>query len=242
MIQKLKPSSEIWPELEQESVVSKIKSLDISGNALKMIPVQVYQLSNVKTLLANGCSIQYTNSLEALTKLTKLGLDHNILEDDKIGPLPESLITLNLSFNHLNNFPAALHCLVNLISLQLSSNRIESLYGIDMLVSLEEVNLDDNLLEELPESICALTKLKKISLLRNRFTKTAVTREGQSIPAGLLENSAVDHIDLMGNVGITRADVMAFKGIDKFLERRQALKEKNFSGGALIETTLFGLD
>lgn len=205
--------------------------------------MEVYQLVHVKSLFLSGCNLQYTNDLRVLTRLTKLKLDHNDLEVDKIGPLPTTLSIVNLSFNHLTGLPAVLNGLVNIITLDLSSNRIESLYGIDSLVALVEVTLDDNLLVELPESICALSKLRHISLARNRFEKCAITRPGeQSIPAGLLENSELDHIDLTGNPGITKADVMSFVGIDKFLARRQALKDKNFSGGALMEITVFGLE
>jgi len=196
----------------------------------------------LKSLFVSGCGVQYVNNLEGLEKLTKLKLDHNDLEQDKVGSLPATLITLNLSFNHFSSLPAVLNSLVNLVSLEMQSNRIESLYGIELLISLEEINLDDNLLCDLPEQICALTKLKKISLARNRFTKVSSQRPGeQSIPAGLLQNSALDHIELAGNA-ITKAEVLKFQGIDKFLERRQALKDKNFSGGALMEVTLFGLD
>lgn len=196
----------------------------------------------LKSLFISGCAVQYVNNLEGLEKLTKLKLDHNDLEQDKLGALPATLITLNLSFNHFSSLPAVLNSLVNLVSLEMQNNRIESLYGIELLVSLEDINLDDNLLCDLPEQICALTKLKKISLARNRFTKVSSTRPGeQSIPAALLQNSALDHIELAGNA-ITKADVLKFDGIDKFLERRQALKDKNFSGGALMEVSLFGLD
>lgn len=178
-----------------------------------------------------------------LNRLVKIKLDHNDLEVDKIGPLPTTLTALNLSFNHLTGIPAVLNGLMNLVTLDLSSNRIESLYGIDALVALVEITLDDNILVELPESICALTKLRRISLARNRIGKHAITRPGQqSIPAGLLENSELDHIDLTANPGISKADVMSFVGIDKFLARRQALNDKNFSGGALMELTLFGLE
>lgn len=229
--------------LPTPALVSKLKTLDLSGNDLKTVPVEVYQLVNIKSLFMSGCNIQYTNDLRVLPRLVKLKLDHNDLEVDKIGPISPTVTMLNLSFNHLTGIPAVLTGLVNLITLDLSSNRIESLYGIDALVALVEVTLDDNRLVELPESICVLVKLRRISLARNRIGKYAVTRPGQqSIPAALLENSELDHIDLSGNPGICRADVMSFAGVDQFLARRQALKDKNFSGGALTDGTLFGLE
>jgi Leucine-rich repeat (LRR) protein len=199
-------------------------------------------LLHLKAFFITGCQIQYTNDLRASVKLTKLKLDHNDLEVDKIGPLPNALMTLDLSFNHLSGLPAVLNGLMNLIFLDLSNNRIESLYGIDGVPALVNLIVDDNLLIELPDSICLLLKLKKLSLARNRMGKQAITRPGQSIPAALLENSELDHIDLSGNVAICKADVMAFVGIDKFLQRRQALSDKNFQGGAMTDGSLFGLD
>lgn len=243
IIQKLKPTSAVWPQLGHETSIAKIRTLDLSGNPLKSIPVEVYGMVNLKSLFISGCSCQYVNSMDTLEHVTKLKLDHNDLESEKVGALPPALVSLNLSYNHFNCLPTALHGLMYLVTLELNNNRIISLDGIELLVSLEEINLDDNLLADLPESICALTKLKKISLARNRFTKLSVHRPGeQSIPAGLLQNSALDHIELAGNTGITKKDIMSFEGIDKFLERRQALKEKNFSGGAMSEVGLLGLD
>lgn len=232
----------MWLELGTPGMVTKLKTLDLSGNSFKTIPIEVYGLINLKSLFLTSCSIQYTNNMCNMVKLTKLKLDHNDLEVDKIGTMPESLNTLDLSFNHLNGLPAILNGLTNLMYLDLSSNRIESLYGIDGLPGLVNLIMDDNLLVELPESICLLVKLKKLSLIRNRFIKNATTRSGQSIPVGLLENTELDNIDLTGNVSISKADVMGFIGIEKFLQRRQALKDKNFQGGALSDTTLFGLD
>jgi len=230
-------------QLGHETIIAKVKTLDLSGNPLKSVPVEVYGMVNLKSLFISGCGCQYVNNLDTLEHTTKLKLDHNDLEAEKIGTLPPPLVSLNLSFNHLRSLPTAFSALIYLVSLELNNNRIESLNGIELLVSLEEANLDDNLLTDLPESICALTKLKKISLARNRFAKHSASRPWeQSIPAGLLQNSALDHIELAGNTDITKADIMSFVGIDKFLERRQALKEKNFSGGALSETGLFGLD
>lgn len=224
-------------------MIAHLKTLDLSGNSLKALPPEVYALVNLKALFMTGCGIHAINDMHSMTRLSKLKLDHNDLEVDRVRRLPPSLTTLDLSYNHLLGLPASLNGLTNLISLDLACNRIESIYGIEGMPNLVSLNLDDNLLLELPESICLLVKLKKISLARNRFTKHSVTRPGeQSIPAGLLENSELDHIDLTGNVGISKADVMAFVGIEKFLARRQALKDKNFQGGALADCSLFGLE
>lgn len=233
----------MWVELSSTGLINRLRTLDLSGNPLKAVPVEVYQLVNLKSLFLTGCNIQYVNNLTSLTSLTKLKLDHNDLEVDKVHEMPISLTTLDLSFNHLSGLPAALNGLLNLIFLNLSHNRIESIYGIDGLPGLNNLVLDDNLLTELPESICVLVKLRKVSLARNRFTKHSPNQPGeQSIPAGLLENSELDHIDLTGNAGLCKADVMAFAGIEHYLKRRQALRDKNFHGGALTDNSLFGLD
>ena len=224
-------------------MLTKLKTLDLSGNSLKSIPIEVYRLSNVKSLFLTGCSLQYTNDLSVMRKVSKLKLDHNDLEGEKIGQLPVALTTLTLAYNHLMGLPAVLNSLVNLTFLDLSFNRIESIYGIDSLINLTDLNLDDNLLMELPESMCVLVKIRKISVKRNKIGRQAVTRPGgQSIPAALFEDTALDHLDLTGNLAICKADVMSFAGIERFLARWQALKDKNFTGGGYVEGNLFGLE
>jgi len=241
--QKLKATSSIWPLLNSEALIPKVKTLDLSGNTLKALPVEVYSLVNLKSLFATRCSLQYTNDMSACVKITTLKLDHNDLEMDKIAPLPPTLHMLNLSSNHLTGIPAVLGGTLMLTKLDVSGNRMESVYGIECLVNLIELVADDNLLVELPHSMCMMVKLRRVSLQRNRIGRNAMTApEQQSIPAAILVNTSIDHLELCGNPGLRKEDVLKFEGIDELLKRRQEVQDKNLAGGGMMDASLFGLD
>lgn len=214
----------------------------MSGNSLKSLPVEVYSMTNLKTLHASRCGLQRISDLTPLDKLTQLYLDKNDLEIDMIMPLPVSLQKLDLSTNHFSALPPVLPGLMNLTELNLAGNRIQILTGIGGLVSLVNLILDDNAICEVPEEAANLVKLRSISLKNNRITKRAASHDGQSIPAAFFSQTNVDTIDLSGNAGLTKADVMAFEGVDKFIERRKKVKDRSFQGGAMTDFKMFGLD
>jgi Leucine-rich repeat (LRR) protein len=197
---------------------------------------------NLKTLHSSRCGLQRLSDLAPLDKLTQLYLDKNDLEIDVIMSMPVTLQKLDLSMNHFSAFPPVLTTLVNLTELNMSGNRIEALVGVGGLVSLINLVLDDNSIYEIPEEAANLVKLRQISLKNNRISKRAVTRDGQSIPASFLIRTSVDTIDLSGNPGLVKADVMGFEGVDAFLDRRKKAKDRAFQGGAMTDYKLFGLD
>ena len=238
---KLTGSSNVWSKLRDDNLHLKI--LDVSGNQLTELPMEIStSMINLKTLHASRCGIQRITGLTALDKLTVLNLDKNDLETDVVMGLPITLLRLNLSSNHLSALPISLRSLLLLTELNLSNNRVQSLVGIGELISLVSLNLNDNLLSELPEETNRLVKLKQISLKDNRISKKAVSHDGQSIPASFLLQTLVDSIDLGGNAGLTKAQVLEFDGIQAFIERRKKSKDKSFQGGAITDFNLFGLD
>jgi Leucine-rich repeat (LRR) protein len=220
----------------------KIKVLNISGNTIKSLPVEVFSLTNLKTMQASRCSLQRIADMTPLDKLQQLDLDQNDLEVDLLGPLPVSLVKLDLATNHFSAVPSSITLLVNLVELNLSFNRIESTFGLGALVQLTDLNLDDNNICELSEDMAALVKLRRISLQNNRIVKNAFSRDGQSIPVEFLVQTAVDTINLTGNKGLRKAEVMNFDGIEAFMERRKKIKDKQFQGGALTDMNLFGIE
>lgn len=219
----------------------KMKTLDISGNAVKGLPVELYSMINLKTLHATRCNIQRVSDLSALDKLNLLDLDKNDLEIDVLGHLPVSLLRLNLSNNHFSGLPPSIINLLNLTELNLSGNRIESIEGIGALSSLIIIILDNNQLMEIPMDASNLTKLRQISLKNNRFKKKSIAGL-QSIPALFFTLTNVDNIDLSGNSELLKADLMGFDGVETFIERRKKTKDKSLQGGAITSLDLFGLD
>eukprot|EP00602_Paraphysomonas_sp_CaronLab_P002407 CAMPEP_0185034884 /NCGR_PEP_ID=MMETSP1103-20130426/25232_1 /TAXON_ID=36769 /ORGANISM="Paraphysomonas bandaiensis, Strain Caron Lab Isolate" /LENGTH=192 /DNA_ID=CAMNT_0027571713 /DNA_START=255 /DNA_END=833 /DNA_ORIENTATION=+ len=189
-----------------------------------------------------SCKLTSLPDLSPLNQLCDLQASNNLLENGGLDLLPVSIIKCDLSHNRFNTFPIELVVLSNLKELTLSHNRITSLEGIGHLVSLTHLYLDHNQLREVPVEVRHLKVLKLISLKYNVIEKDAVSSAGQSIPAELFLETIVDHINLEGNTGLTKADVLKFEGIDAFLERRQKGKDKTLYGGALTDFSLFGID
>ena len=237
----IKASSSVWLKIQEENLHLKIKTLDVSGNQVKSLAVEIYAMVNLKTLHASRCGIQRISDLSSLDKLAVLNLDRNDLEIDVVTRLPTSLLRLNLSFNHFSTVPPAIRPLTAVTDLNLGHNRIENLLGIGDMIGLVNLNLDDNNICELPEEMCQLVRLRQISLKNNRLSKKAVSHDGQSIPASFLLQTMVDNIDLFGNP-LQKAQVLELDGIQAFIERRKKTKDKSFQGGALTEQSIFGLD
>jgi Leucine-rich repeat (LRR) protein len=150
---------------------------------------------------------------------------------------------LNLSFNHFSAVPPAIRPLIAVTELNLGNNRIENVNGIGDLVALVILNLDDNNLCELPEEMSQLVKLRQISLKNNRISTKAASHGGQSIPASFFEKTSIDTIDLGGNpAALQKQQLLQMEGVNAFIERRRKQKDKQFSGGVTMDTSLFGLD
>lgn len=242
---KLQLASPIWMELGTLLTSVDLKSLNISNNVLKTIPIEIYELLSLKTLQVSSCSLQVIQDLSILGNLKQLELDHNDLETTKINGLPNSLKNLNLSYNHIKEIPPSIISLSNLVTLNLNANRIDSTVGLGHLVLLNELLLDDNVIEEISEDISFLSSLKYLSIKRNKLTAKKFNSTGnliQCIPEKLLLNKSLDRIDLEGNAGLTKSMVMNFKGVEEFIQRRRNNRIKNISSGAIVDDSIFGLD
>lgn len=240
--QKLQFKSKFWINFSNPDISNNLKSLDISRNSIERIPNEIARLVGLKVLIVNNCQLTEVIDLTLLIQLNEFQGSQNALENGKIFGFPQSLIRCDLSFNHFFMFPSELSSLSNLKELNLSNNAIELLDGIGMLISLTQLYLDNNRLRELPEEIQNLSQLKLLSVKYNLFTKRAVTRNDQSIPAGLFLSTELNRLELEGNTSITKAEVLDFDGINAFLERRKKVKDKHIQGGALGDLSLFGIE
>lgn len=240
--QELKPSSSVWPRLTHDGLNLKLKNIDISGNILKAIPVELYMMANLKVFHASRCNIQRIADMSGLARLGVIELDQNDLEIDSLKPFPSSVQKVNLAGNHLSAFPPIMRGLNQIVELNLAGNRIETIFGIGTLTGLIVLILDDNLLVEVSTDASQLIKLQKISLKNNRMSKQAISFDGQSIPAAFFTSTAVESMELSGNPSLGKTDILAFEGIESVIERRKRAKDKNFQGGAMTDMSLFGLD
>jgi len=113
------------------SELSKLKSLDLSGNDFSELGVDFYKLSNLQELyLNNEKNINLPKTLRLLGKLPNLKSLH--LENDNLKALPAEIYELqNLEFLYLNQnsfkeIPKGIQGLNHLQYLDLKNNKIES--------------------------------------------------------------------------------------------------------------------
>ncbi len=96
-------------------------------------------------------------------------------------------------------------------------------------------------MQDLPLSIGLLVRLQYLSIKNNQLRATANSREGSSIPGALFISTSIERLDLAGNP-LRQKEIMEFEGIDAFLARRKASKDKVIQGGGMIDSSLFGLN
>lgn len=122
----------------------------------------------------NGLTFFPAELLPYLTSLTHLDISSNLLVSVPSG-LGElyNLRTLNLADNLIDSVLGIYLNLGQIISLYLSSNRLESLCGLERLLALERVDLRHNLLEESSEigRLAALPNLSELWMEGNPFVE-----------------------------------------------------------------------
>lgn len=232
--QGLKHKSSVWKRLSD-----KLKSLDISRNALCTLPVEVTHLPKLKTLIISKCNLSSLPDTTPLISLTSLNASANVLHNDGLEQLPTSLVKMDFSFNMLVSFPMEFINLPLLTELNLSNNAIVVLDGIGQLISLVWLVLDGNEISFIPHEIGNLAKLKRISLKDNSIAKKI--DDQQSISAELFTHTCAEEISLAGNM-LKQDDVLAYDGVEEFVNRRKKNKDKLLQGGGLLDLSLFGLD
>ena len=244
---KLTVKSKVWKQfLDPTALLNmKLKSLDLSMNELITTPIELIQLHELKTLILTNCLLNELD-LGHFPQLNKLIINSNLLTENNILSLPASLACCNISNNRLVNIPLAFFGLVTLVELDLSSNRLTDVHGIGHLQYIVLLNLDDNLITTISSDIGLLTKLKCLSLQRNKLRAVNNNTHNKELeptfPSSLFVNTSVETIMLQGNDELSSRFVLSLDGIDSFLERRKKLKDKNFQGGAIVDFSLFGLD
>lgn len=237
--QGIKSKSAVWKKLNHACFTDKLKSLDISGNTLTTLPVEVTQFPKMKTLIVSKCQLPALPEMTHLSALSSLNASDNLIQNNGIDGLPESLVKLDLSLNRFIAFPTEIFNLTHLTELNLSNNSIIVLDGIGQLVSLVWLVLDHNAIAFIPHEIGNLTKLKHISLKFNSIAKKIDNQ--QSISAELFTHTSTEEINLEGN-SLKREDIMSFEGVDEFINRRKKNKDKLLQGGGMLDLSFFGLE
>jgi len=179
-------------EIIKVAARKKEKTLDLSGQGIKHLPAEIWQLTN----------------------LTDLDLSQNQLSSlpAEIGQL-KNLTKLDLFYNQLRSLPAEVWQLTNLTKLDLSNNQLISLPAeIGQLTNLTELVLNGYQLSSLPAEIWQLTNLRKLELAFNQLKQPA--KIGQlknltelsleynqltALPAEILKLTNLTRLDLSSN-------------------------------------------
>lgn len=165
-------------------------------------------------------------------------LDGNAL-DRLPEALPPNLTKLSLKNNRLRELPTSVTRLAQLQELDLSGNALSALPDhVGALASLVDLTIDQNAVRELPAALAQCAKLKIISARGNRL---AGGQQQQAIAREVLADSAVHIMNLEGNP-LSKFDLEAMDGFERFLERRTQAKNKEIHGGLSADVSLCGLD
>ena len=240
--------------------ITNLRVLDLSKNYLKKLPNRLNQLKTIKTLnlsdnkLIKGSLVPIstmTNMQTLLLSNNRIGLEKDG-EQKLVGPhlptLSEKMKTVKLDGNSLTMIPKAIYAptLTKLESLDLSRNQINIIPEdfCKNLVSLTSLNLDHNLISSLPKEIGLLTKLKSLSIENNKIVVLRTNFDQtypQPLPSELFKDTSLIDLSLKGN-RMTNGQLNEFDGFESFMERRRKIKNKNIHGGALLDTTVCGLE
>lgn len=136
--------------------------------SLKMWPVltSLSLSDNSFPTLAHNDTFSYTRSV------TNLDLSHNLLLSPPTGLIHlHNMRQLNLSYNMIAGVQTIYQILGNVTSLDLRSNRLESLSGLERLWNLEKVDVRENHLDDASEvgRLAALPGIREVWSDRNPF-------------------------------------------------------------------------
>ncbi|KAM4604845.1 PH domain leucine-rich repeat protein phosphatase 1 [Polymixia lowei] len=141
-----------WHRHAAKMVSQRINSVDLSCCSLEQLPPNLF----------------YSHDL------THLNLKHNFLPtDQRLQQLQRfsRLRSLNLSNNHLGQFPQAICDIPTLTEVNLSCNYLDSIpSSVGAMTSLQTFLLDGNCLGELPDELGSLQRLSYLGLSFNQFS------------------------------------------------------------------------
>jgi Leucine-rich repeat (LRR) protein len=143
-------------------IALQILELDLSYNSLTKMPIEIFNLKNLKILnMSNNNLTTIPDEIDNLINLESINLYDNKLTmiTNKIGNLT-NLKTLNLAFNKLKIIPAGIFNLLNLNTLCLNKNDLKTIPNeIGNLTKLQILFLHTNKLTILPITIINLINI-----------------------------------------------------------------------------------
>jgi hypothetical protein len=157
------------------SIGLSVRVLDLGGNSLLELPLEVGSLTNLQSLQINGNGLKdgtiSWQGLSSLSQLMMLTVDNNLLTvlPPEIGKL-SALKSLNISNNKLTCLPEELGNLLQLEKLDLSHNCLSALpSNLGRCIQLVEINLSANQLTTIPTTFGQLRSLKVLLSLLSQM-------------------------------------------------------------------------
>lgn len=171
--------------------------LNITGEGLDEIPLEITQLKNLEYLyLGNNRITEIPLEITNLRKLSWIDLSNNqlssvpndisklknleylYLKGNNLAALPKDvyklrkLVWLDLSDNIFSTFPEEILSLAKLSNLNLSSNNISTLpQNFSRLISLEILNFRNNQLESLPLGLFKVSSIRELDFNNNNISR-----------------------------------------------------------------------
>jgi internalin A len=169
------------------------KELDLRGNLITEIPVEICKLTNLISLKLD--KNQITKIPAEINKLTNLNLLS--FSQNKITEIPpdfaklNNLTKLSCGYNLFINIPIEITSLFNLRHLTMHGNKITKIPPeIGNLTKLIYLDLNTNQITDIPSEIANLSSLKELNLLSNKITV---------IPAAICELNKLEDLWLFFN-------------------------------------------
>ena len=177
----------------QDCAAAGQQALDLSNRGIAILPPEIGLLSKLITLELNGNRLtSLPVEVTQLKQLAALDLRDNFLADFPPGiSRISSLQNLNLSHNRISTLPEEISNLSHLCSLDLSENPISALPdGLFQLDALRSLNLSKTELGHVPDELGRLTELSELSLRATGLS---------DLPSGMFQLTGLVSLDLAEN-------------------------------------------
>ncbi|XP_058472270.1 leucine-rich repeat-containing protein 57 [Solea solea] len=205
---------------ELQRLTSNLRTVDLSGNRIEVLPVSIGNFLQLKSLTLNCNRLTSVPSeIGKLKKLETLSLNGNRIQQlpSALGQL-KSLRTLSLAGNQIAEFPSGLSTLRQLDLLDLSRNQIHIVPPEVSELQAIEINLNQNQISVVSAEVSLCPRLKVLRLEENCLELT-------SIPESVLKESQVSLFSVEGNLFEVK-QLRDLDGYDKYMERFTATKKK----------------
>ena len=188
--------------LEILELADSLEILDLSGNQLSDLPVELSQLTNLRIIFAsNNLFTHLPDVLGTLPKLEMVGFKTNQIKTVSEQSLPTQLRWLILTDNEIEALPISLGERPRLQKLALAGNKISVLPdSMENLSNLELVRLSANQLTEFPEFLIKLPKLAWLAFAGNPFCKHPSSLD--SVPAVSSQSYSLNQVLGQGASGV----------------------------------------